>query len=78
VRNAILILIDIYQRFIRPFLAPHCRFQPSCSAFAREAVLRHGAARGTWLALNRVLRCHPFAPGGIDPVPGAPRRAGRT
>jgi hypothetical protein len=76
VRDAILGLIDFYRRFVGPLLGPHCRFEPSCSAFAREAVERHGAARGTWLALLRLSRCHPFAPGGCDPVPGSERPAG--
>ena len=71
-RNAILTLIDIYRRFIGPFVGTHCRFHPSCSAFAREAVLQHGAARGLLLTCGRLLRCHPFAAGGHDPVP-APR-----
>ncbi|HEY7840278.1 MAG TPA: membrane protein insertion efficiency factor YidD [Gammaproteobacteria bacterium] len=71
-RYLILSLIDFYRRFVGPLLGPHCRFEPSCSAFAREAVERHGAARGSWLSLQRVLRCHPFAPGGYDPVPRGP------
>jgi putative membrane protein insertion efficiency factor len=51
-------------------LGARCRFEPSCSRYAEEAVIRHGAVRGSWLALRRVARCHPFAEGGIDPVPG--------
>jgi hypothetical protein len=70
-RRALLILIEAYRVCIGPLLGPHCRFHPSCSAFAREAVERHGAARGSWLALRRLLRCHPFTEGGLDPVPGA-------
>jgi putative membrane protein insertion efficiency factor len=51
-------------------LPPSCRFAPTCSRYAIEAIERHGVALGTWLALRRLLRCHPFHPGGIDPVPG--------
>ncbi len=58
-----------YQRWISRFLPPFCRFTPSCSDYALEAVERHGIARGSWLALLRILRCHPFHPGGYDPVP---------
>jgi putative membrane protein insertion efficiency factor len=62
-------LIDLYRWCLGPLLGTHCRFHPSCSAFAREAVLRHGTARGLRFAAGRLLRCHPFAPGGYDPVP---------
>lgn len=64
-------LITGYRRFISPLLAPRCRFAPSCSAYALEAVREHGALRGTWLAVRRIGRCHPFNPGGFDPVPPA-------
>ena len=62
-------LIRAYQRLISPLLPPSCRFYPSCSQYALEAVTRHGTLRGTWLAARRLARCHPFNPGGFDPVP---------
>ena len=62
-------LVRVYQRLISPFLPPSCRFYPSCSAYAVTALERHGAAKGSWLAARRLARCHPFHPGGIDPVP---------
>ncbi len=58
-----------YQLVLRPVLGPNCRFVPSCSDYALEALARHGAARGTWLASRRVLRCNPWCAGGHDPVP---------
>jgi len=58
-------------RLISRWLPPHCRFHPSCSAYALEALERHGARRGTWLAAKRLGRCHPWNPGGLDPVPEA-------
>ena len=62
-------LVAAYRRFISPLLGQRCRFYPSCSAYAQEARAGHGAARGGWLALRRIARCHPFNPGGYDPVP---------
>ena len=58
-----------YQLAISPLLPPSCRFSPSCSQYALEAITRHGALKGTWLAARRLVRCHPFHPGGFDPVP---------
>jgi uncharacterized protein len=58
-----------YQRFVSPVLPPACRFTPTCSQYAIEAIQRHGAMRGGWLALKRLARCHPWHPGGHDPVP---------
>ncbi|CAA9328514.1 MAG: Membrane protein insertion efficiency factor YidD [uncultured Frankineae bacterium] len=63
--------VRAYQLWISPLLGPHCRFAPSCSAYAAQALQTHGAGRGTWLALRRIARCHPFHPGGHDPVPVA-------
>lgn len=62
-------LVRLYQLLLSPWLGGHCRFHPSCSAYAREALAEHGAARGVVLAGWRILRCHPFARGGYDPVP---------
>ena len=62
--------IVAYRRYLSPVLPARCRFYPSCSAYALEAVTRHGAVRGSALAIWRLLRCHPFHPGGYDPVPG--------
>lgn len=68
-RRAVIALLRFYKRFISPMLPPACRFQPTCSEYAAEAVERHGVGRGSWLALRRLLRCHPFHAGGFDPVP---------
>jgi putative membrane protein insertion efficiency factor len=62
-------LITLYQRLFSPLFPPSCRFVPTCSQYAKEAILRHGIARGSYLAARRILRCHPFNPGGYDPVP---------
>jgi putative membrane protein insertion efficiency factor len=62
-------LIRGYQLLFSPLLPPSCRFHPSCSQYALEAVNRHGALKGSWLAARRLARCHPFHPGGFDPVP---------
>jgi putative membrane protein insertion efficiency factor len=71
-RVLLIALIRGYQWFISPLLGNHCRFYPSCSQYAREAIERHGAVRGVWLAIRRVTRCHPWHPGGVDPVPEPP------
>jgi putative membrane protein insertion efficiency factor len=62
-------LIRFYQLFISPALPPRCRYLPTCSDYAAEAIARHGAAAGAWLALRRLLRCHPWGGSGYDPVP---------
>jgi uncharacterized protein len=62
-------LMVVYQRLVSPMLPRACRFAPTCSEYARLALLEHGVRRGTWLALKRLARCHPFNPGGYDPPP---------
>lgn len=64
-----LILIRAYQLTLSPLLGRHCRYHPTCSAYASEAITKHGFLRGTALGIRRLLRCHPFHEGGIDPVP---------
>lgn len=68
-RAALLALIRFYRRRISPLFPPCCRFYPSCSQYALQAIEKYGACKGGWLALKRVLRCNPFHPGGYDPVP---------
>jgi len=72
-RRLLVALVDLYRRFVSPSLPRLCRFEPSCSAYAREALVRHGAAKGSVLAAWRVLRCNPACRGGYDPVPPAGR-----
>lgn len=69
IRRALVLLLRGYHRLVSPALPAACRFHPSCSSYAATAVERHGPLRGGWLATRRLLRCHPFHPGGIDPVP---------
>jgi len=68
-RRLVVLVIRGYQRFISPALPPACRFTPSCSQYTLEAVSRYGVVRGGWLGLRRIARCHPWHPGGPDPVP---------
>lgn len=68
-KRVLLLLVRGYQLCIRPLLGANCRFYPSCSDYAREAIERHGALQGSWLSVRRVARCHPYHPGGFDPVP---------
>jgi putative membrane protein insertion efficiency factor len=68
-RRLLVHLVRAYQLLLSPFLGNHCRFYPSCSSYAIEAIERHGPARGIWLATRRLSRCHPWHPGGYDPVP---------
>ena len=67
--RALLLLIEVYRVTLAPLVGGFCRFLPSCSVYAEEAIRRHGAGEGSWLALRRILRCHPFHRGGFDPVP---------
>ena len=68
-RHAAVVMIRFYQKAISPWLPPACRYYPTCSAYAIEAIERHGFLRGVLLAVKRILRCHPFHAGGFDPVP---------
>lgn len=65
-------LIRLYQRFLSPWIGQNCRFEPTCSRYTAICVERFGPARGSWLGLRRILRCHPFTPGGFDPPPAIP------
>jgi putative membrane protein insertion efficiency factor len=67
--RALLLLIEVYRVTLAPLIGGFCRYVPSCSVYAEEAIRRHGAGAGTWLATRRILRCHPFHRGGFDPVP---------
>ena len=69
IKRVLIFGVRAYQVGLSPLLPASCRYYPSCSAYAIEALDRHGAVRGTWLALRRLMRCHPFRPGGYDPVP---------
>ena len=68
-KTALLLLIRFYRAAISPLFPPSCRYVPTCSQDAMEAIGKYGAAKGGWLALKRILRCHPFHKGGYDPVP---------
>jgi len=68
-KTVVLGVIKLYQRFLSPLLPPSCRFVPSCSLYAYEAIEKHGLFKGGWLGIKRISRCHPFNAGGYDPVP---------
>jgi hypothetical protein len=69
IRRIALVLLRGYKRVLSPLLPPMCRFEPTCSVYTMQAVERYGALRGSWLGVRRLARCHPFNPGGWDPVP---------
>jgi uncharacterized protein len=71
VTSPLILLLRGYKRFVSPLLGQHCRFHPSCSQYAMDAIQRHGNLRGGWLAARRLARCHPLCEGGFDPVPEA-------
>ena len=64
-----ILLIKIYQKLLSPFIGQNCRFHPTCSEYAIDAINEHGVLIGSWLSIKRILKCHPLHPGGIDPVP---------
>ena len=70
-KTVLLMLIDGYRLLLSPYFGGQCRFYPTCSRYAREAIELHGSMRGSWLAIKRILKCHPWHPGGVDPVPPA-------
>jgi putative membrane protein insertion efficiency factor len=67
--GAAILLLRLYKKVISPLLPPMCRFEPTCSIYMMQAIEKHGFGRGLWLGLRRLFRCHPFNPGGWDPVP---------
>ena len=69
-RFVLKILIRVYQVALSPLLGPNCRYYPTCSQYAIDAIETHGSLRGTWLSIKRISRCHPWHEGGFDPVPG--------
>ena len=68
-KRLLILLIRGYQKWISPLLGPHCRFNPTCYSYAIQAINLHGIAKGSWLAVKRILKCHPLSAGGDDPVP---------
>ncbi len=68
-RDAAILVLRGYKRFISPFLPPMCRFEPTCSVYAMQAIQKYGVIRGAWMGARRLARCHPLNPGGWDPVP---------
>ncbi|MGH2694475.1 MAG: membrane protein insertion efficiency factor YidD [Actinomycetota bacterium] len=67
--RVLVFVIGLYRRLLSPLFGRHCRYEPTCSAYALEAIRSYGAVRGAGLAVRRIARCHPWAPGGVDPVP---------
>ncbi|ADQ15794.1 membrane protein insertion efficiency factor YidD [Halanaerobium hydrogeniformans] len=67
-KKILLFFITIYQKIISPWTPKSCRFRPTCSEYSKIAIKKHGALKGVWMGLKRILRCHPFHPGGYDPV----------
>jgi len=67
--RSLMAILDFYKRFVSPALPSACRFHPTCSIYTKDAIERHGAARGVWFGVKRIVRCHPFHAGGFDPVP---------
>ena len=74
IRRLLIVLLKLYKGLVSPLLPPACRFYPTCSAYAVQALERHGVLHGTWLTVKRLSRCHPFHPGGLDPVPQVARK----
>jgi putative membrane protein insertion efficiency factor len=74
----LLAIVKFYQLFISPLLGQNCRFHPTCSCYAHEALVRHGAFKGSWLAIKRIVKCQPMHPGGIDNVPPAKDKQDRV
>lgn len=68
-QSLLILLIRVYRYVLSPWLGTRCRFEPSCSRYAMQAIQEYGALKGSWLAARRLVRCHPFHPGGLDPVP---------
>ena len=69
VNTPVILLLSLYKQIVSPILPPACRFEPTCSVYARECFERHGFFRASWLTIRRLSRCHPFHPGGFDPAP---------
>nr|WP_215904897.1 membrane protein insertion efficiency factor YidD [Gracilinema caldarium] len=69
IQNLMLLIIRFYQKAISPHFPPSCRYTPTCSHYTYEAIQKYGPLKGSWMGIKRILRCHPFHPGGFDPVP---------
>ena len=73
-KHILIFIIQAYSALLSPFLGDNCRYTPSCSQYAKEAILLHGTSKGLWLAIKRISRCHPFHQGGYDPVPDCAKK----